>query len=258
MKKLTTIYRSFIFIGLIIAFSQYSCKPPIDGKSSKSRKQDSIVSISSNIDGAGKSIEIEMLKGKSHNHPTFVIWIEDTSGNYLQTLFVTKALGQGIFRYGDNSGGAWKPGEVHRPGALPYWAHKWGVKKVNGFVEPTSKNKVADAYSGATPSGSFKLNTRTDNVLGGKVKLFMEINQPWDWNQYWTNALYPNDSAYQSSCQPAVVYAAIIDMDSPGTKVEMKPVGHSHYSGETGDLYPDLSSITTALHIAEKITVVIK
>jgi len=247
-----------MILFLIGAASISSCKPGGEGKSSKARKQDSIVLITSNVNGAGKSIEIEMIKGKAHNHPTFVIWLEDTSGKYLQTLFVTQALGKGIYQHGEKSGGSWKPGEVRRPSALPYWAHKWGVKDEYGAYVPTPKNKVADAYSGATPAGSFRLNTRPDNALKGKAKIFMEINQPWDWNEYWTNALYPNDTDYQASCQPAVVYSALVDMENPGTKIEMKPVGHSHYSGNTGDLYPDLSSLTTALNIAAQITVVVK
>ncbi|MDO9254181.1 MAG: hypothetical protein Q7U54_01625 [Bacteroidales bacterium] len=255
MKTSKNYVLRLMILVLISVLGFISCKPGGEGKSSKARVQDNVILLASNVNGSGKSIEIELIKGKAHNHPTFAFWIEDTAGNYIQTLFVTEALGQGIFKYGDKSAGTWKPGEVHRPAALPYWAHKWGVKKVNGSFEPSSKNKVPDAYSGATPAGSFKLNTRTDNVKNGKVKLMMEINQPWDWNEYWTNALYPDDTDYQTSCQPAVVYSAIIDLDSSGTKIELKPAGHSHYSGKTGELYPDLSTITTALHIAEQITV---
>ena len=257
MKTFNNSLLRLMILSIIIAVS-LSCKPGGEGKSSKARKQDSIVNITSNVDGTGSSLKIEMIKGRAHNHPTFAIWIEDTSGKYLQTLFVTKALGQGIYAHGDNSGGTWKPGEVRRPSALPYWAHKWDVKNEYGSYVPTPKNKVPDAYSGATPAGSFRLSTRPDKVLSGKVKIFMEINQPWDWNEYWTNALYPNDIDYQSSCQPGVVYSAIVDMENPGAKMEMKPVGHSHYSGNTGELFSDLSTITTALHIAEQITVTVK
>lgn len=248
----------WMIFSLIAAVSLSSCKPGGEGKSSKVRKQDSIVLITSNVNGAGKSIEIEMLKGKAHNHPTFAIWLEDSSGKYLQTLFVTKSLGQGIYKHGDKSGGTWKPGEVRRRAALPYWTHRWNVKNEFGSYEPTPRNKVPDAYSGATPDGSFRLSTRSNNALIGQVKIVMEINQPWDWNEYWTNALYPNDIDYQASCQPAVVYSALVDMDNPGAIIEMKPIGHSHYSGNTGELYPDLSSITTALNIAAQITVVVK
>ena len=117
---------------------------------------------------------------------------------------------------------------------------------------------VPDAYTGATPSGSFRLASKTDIPLKGKVKIIFEINQPWDWNEYWTNTLYPEDAEYKTSCQPAVIYSALIDMDSPGTTIELKPVGHSHYSGKTGNLYADISTITTAMHIAENITVSVK
>jgi len=60
------------------------------------------------------------------------------------------------------------------------------------------------------------------------------------------------------SCQPAVIYEAIIDNNNPGSSYLMKPVGHSHYSGKTGDLFPDLSTLTTALQIADEIVVRIK
>lgn len=258
MKIYKIVIPRLIILTLMVVVSLSACKQGGEGKSSKARIQDSVVSLASNVDGAGRSIEIEMIKGKAHNHPTFAIWMEDTTGNYIQTLFVTKAIGQGIFGHGDNSGGTWKPGEVHRPAALPYWAHKRGVKNEIGSFEPTPKTKVPDAYSGATPSGSFSLNTRTDAALKGKVNLLLEINQPWDWNEYWNNALYPNDIDYQSSCQPAVVYSAVIDLGNPGLSFEMKPVGHSHYSGKTGELFTDLSTITTALHIAERIKVALK
>lgn len=258
MKTFKNNILNLMALVVISASLMSSCKPSGEGKSSKSRKQDSTVLVTSNVNGAGQSVEIEMIKGKSHNHPTFAIWLEDTNGNYLQTLFVTKAIGQGIFEHGDKSGGYWKPGEVRRPAAIPYWAHKRGFKNEYGSYEPTPATKVPDAYSGATPAGSFNLKTRPDKVLKGKVKLLLELNQPWDWNGYWTNALYPDDADYQTSCQPAVVYSALIDMDSPGVKIELKPVGHSHYSGKNGDLFTELSTISSALYIAEKITVSVK
>ncbi len=243
---------------LIASVSLSSCKPSGEGKSSKVRKQDSIVTITSNVNGAGSSIEIEMIKGKAHNHPTFAIWLADTDDNYIQTLFVTQAIGQGIFNYGDKSGGKWKPGEVRRPAALPYWSNKRGIKNEYGTYEPTPGNKVPDAYSGATPVGSFKLNSMTDNALKGKVKLMFEVNQPWDWNEYWNNTLYIDDEDYKTSCQPAMVYSAVVDLDNPGFTAELKPVGRSHHSGKTGELFTNLSTITTALNIAEKITVRVK
>jgi hypothetical protein len=60
------------------------------------------------------------------------------------------------------------------------------------------------------------------------------------------------------SCQPAVVYEAVIDTRNPVNSYLMKPVGHSHYSGKTGELFPDLGTLTSALNIADSIIVRIK
>ena len=38
----------------------------------------------------------------------------------------------------------------------------------------------------------------------------------------------------------------------------MKPIGHSHYAGETGELFTDLSTLSTALKIANTITLTVK
>ncbi len=257
MKQYKILFLHVTIITFAV-FTLASCKPQGESKSAKSRKQDEVTLIKSNVNGTGSILEIDITKGKAHNHPSFAIWLEDSAGNYVQTLFVTSAIGQGIFTYGDKSAGTWKPGFVKRPAALPYWTHKRGVRSDDGSLVPTPGTKVPDAYSGATPAGSFKLTSRTDNPMKGKVNLLFEINQPWDWNQYWTNNLYPDDADYKTSCQPAVVYSAEIDFSNPGSVVELKQAGHSHYSGKTGELFPDLSTLTTALHIADKITVRVK
>jgi hypothetical protein len=38
----------------------------------------------------------------------------------------------------------------------------------------------------------------------------------------------------------------------------MSPAGHSHYSGKTGELFTDLSTLTTALKIVKTATVRVK
>jgi hypothetical protein len=47
-------------------------------------------------------------------------------------------------------------------------------------------------------------------------------------------------------------------MNSNKKTYRMKPAGHSHYSGLTGELFTDLSTLTTALHIADSVIVKIK
>jgi hypothetical protein len=244
--------------AFLVFFGFQSCISGSEGKSAKSRKIDSITVIKSNIAGTGRAIDIQMQKGKAHNHPTFAIWLEDQNGKFIQTLFVTKAFGQGVYKYADKSAGNWASGELQRKAALPYWVFKRNEAGPDGSLLPSPKNKMPDAYTGATPAGSFALNTKADKLLTGKVNVMLEINQTWDWNQYWTNNLYPDDVDYQSSCQPAIVYSGLLDLGVSGSTVILKPIGHSHFSGKNGDLNFDLSTITTALHIAEQITATLK
>jgi hypothetical protein len=207
------------------------------------------------VENKGTSLTVCFQKGKEHNHPLFAIWLADDKGKYIQTLYVSQSIGKGLFTRASRYTGNWLAGEIQRPAALPYWAHQRGViNEYNTFL-PTPKQPIVDAYTGATPSGSFLLQVKTEQPLSGKYKIMLELNQPWDWNEWWTNNLYPDDKEYKTSCQPSLVYATDIDTNIPSTEYELKPIGHGHYAGQDGILYTDLSTMTTALKIAKKITV---
>jgi hypothetical protein len=72
---------------------------------------------------------------------------------------------------------------------LPYWLHK----QTNGNIHSVSPQNplVPDAVSGATPKGSFTIETAVSKQLPNKFRVLLEINQAWDWNEYYTNAKYP-------------------------------------------------------------------
>jgi hypothetical protein len=211
--------------------------------------------LSANPAGTGPAITLECSWGKAYNHPSFVLWAEDMDGNYLQTLFITRAVGTSIYDHGDPSSGHWEPGEIRRPASLPYWAHKRGVKEKDGLFIPSIENPIADAYTGATPSGDFRLVTRFDKSPPRKFRILFEINQTWDWNKYWTNNKYPDDDEYKTSCQPALVYMAEVDLYDLAPSYALEPIGHSHYAGRTGELFTDLGTLTTALEIVDNLTV---
>jgi hypothetical protein len=211
--------------------------------------------VSSNLQGSGPALEIEMTKGKGHNHPLMAIWVETPDGNFVQTLFVAESIGKGVFQHGDASRGFWMPGEIQRPAALPYWSHKRGIKNEQGYFMPTPTNPVPDAYTGPTPGQSFILDTKLDEDGMNNFVILFEINQTWDWNEYWTNNKYPDDEEYKTSCQPALVYSVAIDLENPQDEYSMNLIGRSHHSGASGELFTDLETITTALHIAEQIAV---
>ncbi len=86
----------------------------------------------------------------------------------------------------------------------------------------------------------------------------VEINQSFDWNSYYSENKFSDDEIYSGSGkvgQPSLIYAAEIsksEITSPVHKV-MNLIGHGHHSGKDGKLYTDLSRITTAKNIAERI-----
>ena len=210
------------------------------------------------LENSGSIITIRFQAGESHNHPLFAIWLADENGKYIQTLYVSESIGKGVLKRASRQSGKWEMGEKQRPAALPYWAHQRGVANEYGTYNPTPRQPVADAYTGATPPSSFSMNVCTEKPLSGKYKIMFELNQSWDWNEAWSNNLYPDDQEYKTSSQPAVVYLAEIDTNQPSPSYIMKPIGHSHYSGANGNLITDLSTLTTALQIAKSIEVSIK
>lgn len=211
--------------------------------------------FSTNLNGEGPSLTIDLKQGESFYYPLMAIWLEDMKGAYIQTLYVARSVATGVFKFGQEDGNSWIEAPKRAPQTLPYWAHKRGVQASDGLYMPEPDAPVADAYTGATPVTGFILNSKADKVLSGSFRVLLEINQNWDWNRYWTNDKFPGDLNYSFSAQPALVYEAVIDVSSPGKEFLMRPIGHSHYSGKTGELFSDLSTLSTALNIASSITV---
>jgi len=211
-----------------------------------------------NLNGAGPTIEVSFNAGPEHNHPMMAVWIEDEKGNYIQTLFVNESVAKGYFKHADKSDGEWTSGTLVRPASLPVWAHKRDIKNDLGNYMPTRENPVPDAYTGATPAGDFLLKTKTDDALPQQFRLIFEINQSWDWNEYWTNNKFPDDEDYKTSSQPSLVYAVDIDLENREEAYELIAVGHGHYSGKNGEIYYDLDNMTTALEITKDVSVVVK
>jgi hypothetical protein len=244
--------KNFIFL-LFLNLLLTACSGVVENKE-KSKPVD-IFQI--NPAGEGQTYFLHFISGKAHNHPTFAIWLETAEGEFIQTLYVTQALATGWFGHGQLEAGRWKdePGVSIRRATLPYWLHKSGIL-ANGEGEmPVPENPAADGFTGATPRGEFFLTLTSDVKPERPYRFMLEINQTWDWNPYWHNNKYPDDFDYKSSSQPALVYSVLIHSHDPEETYYLNPIGHSHYSGKDGKLYTDLSTITTALDIARKISV---
>lgn len=237
----------FIFI-ILFGLMINSCKT-IDNKTSLTEYKDAL--MVNNPD----ELSIYLDKGKAFNHPTFVIWVEDMEGHYLKTLFITQSYASGIFQHKMIDDKTWgnMPGESVQPAALPYWTHKKGL--IDGkYLVPVPEHPFVDAYTGATPIGNFSF--KTNKLSENKYQLMLEVNQSWDWNAYWTNNKYNESEAYKHSAQPSLIYSAIVnDSDS---LFYLRLIGHGDPKGETGELYPDTSTLTTAKNIFSSLKAEIK
>ncbi len=196
----------------------------------------------------GVPIQIKVERGEEYYHPILALWLEDIDGNFIETIYLSQSIATGTFRFGVAKGGEWMPGERRRPAALPYWGHRRGVKAPDGLYLPTPDDPIPDAISGATPKTSFVLNTTVKDGLK-RFKVYMEVNQTWDWNHSWHNNLYPDDEEYKTSAQPALVYMVDVNLDNPQDTYRFSLIGHSHPSGKTGELFSDTTKHTTALKI---------
>jgi len=221
-------------------------------------QRQTMTDVVTNTSGQGEEIEVRFYGGPSLYYPLMAVWLEEENGAYIQTLFVPKAIATGVFKYGSNASGRWVEAAKRAPQTLPYWSHKRGIKAADGLFMPDPSSPVADAYSGATPTTSFVLKTRADNPLPARFRVMFEVNQNWDWNEYWTNDRFPGDRNYLFNAQPSLIYEGAVDMSGLKDRYILRPVGHSHPTGATGELFSDLSTITTALQIADSVVVRIR
>ena len=152
------------------------------------------------------------------NPPQIAVWLEDTQGNYLSTVYVTHKIATQSWQA---SGGN------RRKEALPHWCYSRGVKYDDGLYLPTKKEPLTDGISGATPHGSFD------------IKLSPAI-------------------ALKTFIVKIEIYAANVDLSAGKKSFEANLVGHSSPNGSSGKVSKDTSGLTTALHIVKRITVIIQ
>lgn len=215
-----------------------------------------IVVYSDNKEQNSGPLTIILNKGKSFNHPTYVIWMEDECGKYIKTLFITKSYASGIFGHQMVGDSVWlkTSGTSYQPAALPYWTFRKGLINGKSYI-PDPDNPYVDAFTGATPKSDFRFDTYAGEN-SKDYRILMEVNQSWDWNEFWTNNKYPESPAYKHSAQPSVIYEVTVNNEN--TEFYLNPIGHGDPKGETGTLYSNLGTLTSAKEIFSSVKVEIK
>ncbi len=143
-----------------------------------------------------QKFRIEIEKGEAFKFPLFVVWTEDQQGHYIETLYVSRVISSSKFDFGKKIDGQWLPDIIRRPESLPYWSHKRGVKAEDGLYIPLNNSQDLDAVTGATPSGNSLILSSSKAIYKGKYNVFVELNQSFDWNDFYTKTKFPNDKIY--------------------------------------------------------------
>ena len=106
----------------------------------------------------------------------------------------------------------------------------------------------------ASPKKSFTLKSKVRQKLNEFV-VFVEINNSTDFTGHYTKEAKPGGPNFSGgsygSGQPALVYSAVVEVNSGRKSFELQLTGHSSTDGEGGILYSDVSRITTAKRISK-------
>lgn len=219
-------------------------------------------------EGQKPFITIDFLKGEHFWNPQVAIWIEDSLGNHLQTLLVTTSTAKGLF-YSGRSEDNFKDFDgvkttenttpTRRVNALPYWAHKYGVKYKDGLFAPHPDQPLPDGITGATPTNNFfvSVSEKLSNLQA--IRVMVEVNVAFDQNEYYSEYDFIDDENYHSGTgllgQPSVIYGTLIRKTDSTHYSILDLMGHGHHSGSTGEMYNDMEGITTAKKIVDRIVV---
>lgn len=105
---------------------------------------------------------------------------------------------------------------------------------------------------------NFLLTTQALGDLPMQFKIRFEINQSFDFNEYYSSNRFPDDVIYSGngfSAQPSVVYEAVVDRKNDQQLYRLTLIGQGHHSGKDGKINLDTSKLTTAKQIVDRVIV---
>ncbi|MCJ7772394.1 MAG: hypothetical protein MUP22_04585 [Desulfobacterales bacterium] len=176
------------------------------------------------------------------------IWLVNEQGEFVDTVYVTRKIAQkGL---GNRGGGLDDKLGGSRLSVFPVWAHQRGVDYGGGNFYPPKDKALVDAITSATPkSGEFIwIWLPQKSLKPGKYYYYIEVNKSFDDNEH------NNYSWYRG--QPSVIWQGNLFVGQQLSESKAKIIGHGDAAGKDGKIYPDLSSLTTALRLIEKAEVI--
>lgn len=202
-----------------------------------------------------REINIKVRPGqhwKEKREPQIALWLEDSQGNYIRTLYVTERAGHKSWIFGPKEG---------RPESLPVWygASKNGSAASKAEASPSSTKaspaaasapsltRSLDAVTGATPKSELNLTVQIEE---GDYIIKAEFNNSFDYNDFYTK------KSSGVNGQPSVVYSAKIPANlTAGQEISLDFAGTGSLTGGDGSISKNTQNLTTAKEIVNSITV---
>src|SRR5688572_9135038 len=265
-----------VLLTVLLAFTFYEPYPVkrlMDWRSSKNALAENEIThsdyqIFDHTQGHEPEITVDFRKGKHFWNPQVAIWLEDSSGKFIETLLVTTSTAKGLFYSGRSASNFKENDEVkkaevtptRRVDALPYWSHKRGYQYPDGMYSPPPFDPMPDAITGATPRENFYFKTAKSALKSmTRFRILVEVNVAFDENEYYSEYDFLEDSLYHSGTgllgQPSVIYGTTINRNDSVHYYILTFQGHGHHSGSSGELHTETKTLTTAMYISERIVV---
>jgi hypothetical protein len=250
------LYASCAGVRPVMALLQWGKHLRADGTPPKTTYEKLVLDVS----GQGPLLSLDVKAGPFfqfteptygfHITPQIAVWTTDEDGKFGETLYVTRDEGRAGYDEGDE-----KHTLSPRPAALPVWSHLIGVQ--HGDTPLHDRHApVPDVVSAASPTDNVYLVARAHETTG-RFAVVLELNSSFDYNDYYRLDSFPDEIAYADGgnpAQPSVVYRGWVEAGS-SAPVVMVPIGHGHHAGANGEIDPDLSHLTTALQIVDRVVI---
>ena len=175
---------------------------------------------------------------KEKREPQFSVWLEDSNGNFIRTLYVTERASHKSWIMSPKEG---------RPESLPVWYHS-SKHESSKTKKQDAKDTQLDAVTSATPKGGIIFNTEIEDK---EYLIKAEFNTSFDYNDFYTK----KNSGVNG--QPSVIYSAKIpaDFNNESDEIKLSFEGCGSTDGSDGKVHPDASKLTTATEIVKLIAV---
>lgn len=200
-----------------------------------------------------REINIKVRPGqhwKEKREPQIALWLEDSQGNYIRTLYVTERAGHKSWIFGPKEG---------RPESLPVWygASKSGSAASKAEASPSAEStssapspslsRSLDAVTGATPKSELSLTVQIED---GDYIIKAEFNNSFDYNDFYTK------KSSGVNGQPSVVYSAKIPANlTAGQEITLDFAGTGSLTGGDGSISKNTQNLTTAKEIVNSVTI---